>query len=104
MIYTHHANFTFETSSNTKNCFNENEIKKYYSGNNKETNDTLFNRISNEAELTIVLPDLFEIIKAFSKDTDTFIELITENKLFRDELNQKCTFANYYELANSGDK
>jgi len=96
MILTHHASYRFDHREELEGIiFNEEKIKKYYRGEDK--NRQLFQEITNNSNVTVLLPDLYELIEEFAEAVNNFQNLITENKLFKEELGEKTTYNNFYE-------
>jgi len=96
MILTHHAHYTFDKNEAPvgSTVVDDIFIEKHYrnGGNNK----ALFDALTNRSDVFVLMPDLFKIISDFAFDTKHFIELLTNNELFKRELSEKTTFENFY--------
>jgi hypothetical protein len=102
MILTHHAQFVFSTTQTGEGVLREGDIQKYYRDHKEDAK--LFNRLTNKTDVIIVLPDLEALIADFAQANQAFIDLVTNNALFRDELGKKSTYKNYYEELEEKDE
>jgi len=97
MILTHHANYVFDRDNipQESTLIDEAFIDKYY--RTSDNNKALFDILTNNDDVYVLLPDLFKTISSFANDTQAFIKLITNNELFKQELGAKTTYEDFYE-------
>ena len=96
MVLTHHATYGFTNPSDTDayTMITERELEKFYRGD--QNNRKLFDLLTNKHDVYVLLPDLKQLITEFSASTSEFVSLLSDNKLFKEELRQKTTYENFY--------
>ncbi|MGB6036422.1 MAG: hypothetical protein WBG42_09135, partial [Cryomorphaceae bacterium] len=69
----------------------------YYSGEDKNKYKVLVKELRNNKNVTVVFPDLPRLTSEFCEACKVFIQIIKENKAYREILNDLTTLENYFE-------
>lgn len=64
-------------------------VKQYYAGG--DNNPKLFAALSNKENVVVLFPNPLKLMQAFVKAQQEFVNLIKENKVFRDIIGNKAT-------------
>jgi len=73
-------------------------IDNYYS--NDSENAKLYGLLTNKRNVVVIMPSLPELIAEFCKAQVRFIDVISNNEVFRELLDERTTLRNYFENTN----
>lgn len=99
-ILTHHPNYIFEdekTSLSRKKIIDYQFVEKYYSGEDKNKYRDLVKQLRNNKNVVVVLPDPVRLTSDFCDACKIFIDIIKENKVYKEILNDLTTLTTYFE-------
>ena len=98
----HHPEYYFEneiaigTGDETSQIIIDQKfIDEYYSGDKE--NNKLYSLLSNKKNVFVLLPRLDKLMIDFCAGQKKFIEVISNNEVFRELLDEKSTMKNYFE-------
>ena len=98
----HHPVYTYESSDHCKAFINDPSykkitddfVKKYYASKNPSGLTGEFSGYKNK--VVVVLPDIETLTADICTCLEKFIEIVSENKVYREILGEKSTFINYF--------
>jgi len=98
----HHPEYYFENEitiepgdEKTHIIIDQKFVDEYYSG--EKENNKLFSLLSNKKNVVVLLPTLDKLIADFCVGQKKFIDIISNNEVFRELLDEKSTMKNYFE-------
>jgi len=100
-VMTHHAEYTFVGSPKNKALHEHASVvvdrpfvDKYYTGDKHDTE--LFKKIENKENILVVFPDIISLTNDLCMALDNTIALIKDNSVYRQSLNKRSTFLDYW--------
>lgn len=102
-ILTHHPYYVFDNDVDIKNIkkgkkiIDFNYIKTYYSGEDKNKYAKLVNELKNNKNTLVILPDLKQLTEEYCEGVKEFIQIIKDNKAYKEILNDLTTLEIYFE-------
>src|SRR5690606_27616074 len=105
-ILTHHPEYYFDNQINEICKLVENNdnkiidlkfIKKYYSGEDRNKYKNLTGELRNNSNVKVILPSIDILTQDFCNACAIFIEVIKENKAYKEILNDLTTLENYFD-------
>jgi hypothetical protein len=102
-ILTHHPRYVFEGEllpeeiAGIKKYIQLDYLKKYYSGEDKNKYKVLVRELRNNENVVVELPNLERLTNEFCEACRVFINVIKENKAYKEILNDLTTLENFYE-------
>jgi hypothetical protein len=100
-LFVHHPEFYFEkevsidNSKNEYTIINTEFINEHYTGNTK--NAELYKILTNNDKVIVLFPNLLELTERLITAQNNFIDIIINNKVFREVLIKKSVLINYFE-------
>ncbi|HXA01651.1 MAG TPA: hypothetical protein VNW99_06670 [Cytophagaceae bacterium] len=101
-ILVHHPEYYFENEieleHNDKNnmiIIDQEFIDIYYSGDKE--NNKLYSILKNKNNVVVLLPNLPDLMSEFCKAQKKFIDIISNNEVFRETLDEQSTLKDYFE-------
>lgn len=105
-ILTHHPKYFFDNNSVEVEKLKKNSdnkiidlkfIRKYYSGEDPNKYKNLTGELRNNENVKVLLPPFDTLTQDFCNACTIFIEIIKENKAYKEILNDLTTLENYFE-------
>lgn len=105
-ILTHHPKYFFDNNLETIEKLEKNSdnkiidlkfIKKYYSGEDRNKYKNLTSELRNNSNVKVILPSIDILTKDFCNACAIFIEVIKENKAYKEILSDLTTLENFFE-------
>jgi hypothetical protein len=104
-ILTHHPSYYFESDSEVESIrrITSNKIidleflRKYYKGEDANRYKNLIGELRNNENVKVIIPSLDDLTQEFCEACGFFIEIIKENKAYREILNDLTTLEHYFE-------
>ena len=102
-ILTHHPRYVFEgfltpqDHKNIKKLIDFNYIKKHYSREDNNKYKILVRELKSNPDVVVELPDLNRLTLEFCEACRIFIDVIKDNKAYREILNDLTTLENFFE-------
>jgi len=100
-VLTHHAVFTFHGSPKNQDLeahatvvIDRNFVNQYYSDNEK--NDDLYRKLENRDDVLVILPSAEHVVNELSKAINETVKLFQDNKVYRDVLDKRSTFLDFW--------
>lgn len=97
----HHPTYYFENEimvepgdEKTHIFIDQKFVDEFYSGDKE--NNKLYILLSNKKDVVVLLPTLSELIAEFCVGQKKFIDIISNNEVFRELLDEKSTLKNYF--------
>lgn len=101
-ILVHHPDYHFQsyitiepTDKDILTIIDQSFIDTYYAGDSN--NSKLYNILSNKKSVVVLFPKLSTIISDFCVAQKKFIDIISNNEVFREILDGKTTLKDYFE-------
>lgn len=107
-LLVHHAQYFLEDDSGAEILFDREKfgvvidqefVSKYYSGS--ERNAELFRLLTNKTNVAVLFPNVEELTHDFIAGIHKFIELIRDNAVYREILDARSTYENYFESTST---
>jgi hypothetical protein len=105
-ILTHHPKYFFDNDlevieklgkNNDNKIIDLKFIKKYYSGEDQNKYKNLTGELRNNINVKVIIPSIDILTKDFCNACAIFIEVIKENKAYKEILNDLTTLENYFD-------
>jgi hypothetical protein len=98
----HHPQFTFEGSSHSQLFLDNPEylrvddgfVKKYYTSDESRGLTTQY--ASNKNKTLVILPDIEGLTTDICACLEKFVEIVTQNEVYREILDEESTIVNYF--------
>jgi hypothetical protein len=100
-ILTHHPKYVFngeDYERDSKKIIDFEYILKYYSGEDINKYKVLVRELRNNKNVLVELPDLKRLTHDFCEACKEFIDIIKENKAYREILNDMTTLEHFFEF------
>lgn len=104
-ILTHHPEYYFETDEVVAQIRKQASskivdlefLKKYYIGEDLNKYKNLIGELRNNKSVNVIIPSLDRLTQDFCDACIAFVQVIKENKAYREILNDLTTLENYFE-------
>jgi hypothetical protein len=99
-ILTHHPKYYFDNELfyRSKNKIIDFPfVERFYSGEDKNKYKDLVKQLRNNKNVIVVLPDPVRLTSDFCDACKVFIDIIKENKVYKEILNDLTTLTNFFE-------
>ncbi len=98
----HHPEYTYENSPHSVSFVsdpsykkvNDDFVKKYYAAENSKGLTAEF--AGHENKVVVVLPDIETLTSDICSCLEKFVEIVSQNKVYREILDEKSTLVNYF--------
>lgn len=104
-ILTHHPDYYFENDIEVIKIKKEKSnkiidldfLRKYYKGDDSNKYKNLIGELRNNKNVKVIIPSLDSLTQEFCDACGVFVEIIKENKAYKEILNDLTTLENYFE-------
>ena len=100
-ILCHHPVFTAIDAPRYKDLYDHAKLRisldflqKFYTG--PDHDKELYEILENQERVVVVLPNIYSLTQEFCDAMDRFVQLLRENKIFRELLATRTTFTDYW--------
>jgi hypothetical protein len=83
-----------ELSKNANVTVDENFVARYYS--NDDRNETLYKTLENKDDVLVIFPDAVHLTSEFCAAIKEFIDLLRDNAVYKEILDERSTFLDYW--------
>ena len=103
-LLVHHPRFFMEGDTSPDEPFdpskfgiiiNQDFVLEYYGG--PENNAKLHKLLTNKTDVAVLFPNIVELTRNFSECIHEFVSVIRNNAVYREVLNSRSTYDNYFE-------
>ena len=104
-ILTHHPDYFFDTDKQISQIRKQSGnkiidlefLRKYYKGEDSNKYKNLIGELRNNENVKVIIPALDNLTQEFCDACGIFVEIIKENKAYKEILNDLTTLENYFE-------
>jgi hypothetical protein len=109
-LFSHHPEYFHGGEVGDESCvieddtiqINQKFVDEYYSGG--FNNNKLAKILNNATKVVVVYPDPEALMEQFASESQTFVKLIENNEVYREELGQITTVPGYFEAAHPDEE
>lgn len=100
-LFVHHPQYYFEdevsvdASEKKYTVIDSDFVKEHYTGDAKNTK--LYSTLTNKDQVIVLFPSLLQLTEGLIDAQNHFIDIITNNKVFREVLTEKSVLVNYFQ-------
>ena len=105
-ILTHHPVYYFDNDTAIEDLKKDNQNKiidlaflsKYYKGEDSNKYKNLVGELKNNKNVKVIVPSIDNLTQEFCNACSVFIQIIKENKAYKEILNDMTTLENYFNI------